>query len=204
MIKLKAMTSIWLIISFRIISKHFKMYITINDIKGSKRIDLSYSIHPRKEIAVISLLSDNFQYEIEKDVLFIPPNSPGDKVQIESKTYTGRELISVSGMVDLTDIVNNDCVNKKNKLRGITEMIIKLNELDNTNNLEDGRPSNSLLTCYVDTQRFTSFEPNTPQYEKLKNGEFTSLTLRITDQAGNIITDGLRVTVVLHIRNCKI
>ena len=34
------------------------------------------------------------------------------------------------------------------------------------------------------------FEPHTPQYKKLKNGTITSLTLKITDQAGNIIADG--------------
>ena len=50
---------------------------------------------------------------------------------------------------------------------------------------------------------FTRFEPQTPQYKKLKNGEFTSLNLRITDQNNNVITDGLQVTVVLHIRNRK-
>ena len=44
----------------------------------------------------------------------------------------------------------------------------------------------------------------TPQYKKLKNGEFTSLTLRITDQKNNIITACPQVTVVLHIRDCKI
>ena len=48
---------------------------------------------------------------------------------------------------------------------------------------------------------FMSFEPqNSVQYKKLKNEEFTSLTLRITDQ-NNIITNGLQVTVVLHIRD---
>ena len=36
-----------------------------------------------------------------------------------------------------------------NKLRGITEMIINMNELDNSDNLEDGRPSNSLLTYHA-------------------------------------------------------
>ena len=40
------------------------MYITINNIVGEKTIDLSYPIHPRKEIAVISMLSDNVQYEM--------------------------------------------------------------------------------------------------------------------------------------------
>ena len=89
-------------------------------------------------------------------------------------------------------------------MKGITEMIINLDELNNSNNLQDGKPSNSLLTYHVtDNKDFTSFEPQTPQYRKLKNGEFTSLTLRIMDQNGNIITDGPQVTVVLHIRDCK-
>ena len=87
------------------------MYITINNIIGSKTIALSYPIKnfdSRKEIAVISLSSDNFQYETEKAFLFIPPISAGDKKLIESKTYVGRELIFFLGMVDFTDLVNND------------------------------------------------------------------------------------------------
>ena len=42
------------------------MYKTINDIKGEKKIDLSYSIHSDKEIAVIRMLSDNVQSGILK------------------------------------------------------------------------------------------------------------------------------------------
>ena len=41
-----------------------KMYITINNIKGEKRIDLSYSnknFNSDKEIIVIRMLSDNVQ-----------------------------------------------------------------------------------------------------------------------------------------------
>ena len=80
-----------------------------------------------------------------------------------------------------------------------------MNELDNSDNRKDGRPSNELLTYHVtDDKDFTCFEPDIPQYKKLKNGEFTSLTLRITDQNNNIITDGLQVTVVLHILDHKI
>ena len=33
-----------------------------NDIKGEKRIDLSYSIDSNKEITLIIMLSDNIQY----------------------------------------------------------------------------------------------------------------------------------------------
>ena len=49
------------------------MYIIINDIKGEKMIDLSYPIcstarrgKASKEIAVISMLSENTQYEMTK------------------------------------------------------------------------------------------------------------------------------------------
>ena len=107
-------------------------------------------------------------------------------------------------MVGLTQFVNDDRVIKTQKLSGITEMIINSNELDNSDNLEDGRPNNALLTYHVTAHEdFTHFEPHTPQYKKLKNEEFTSLTLRIMDQNGNIITVGPQVTVVLHISDCK-
>ena len=76
-----------------------------------------------------------------------------------------------------------------------------MDELNNSDNLEDGRPSNTLFTYYVTNyNEFMHFEPHTPQYKALKNDMITSLTLRITDQAGNIITNGLETTVVLHIR----
>ena len=44
------------------------------------------------------------------------------------------------------------------------------------------------------------FKPQTPQYMKLKYVEIVSMTLRITDQNNDIITDGLETTVVLNIR----
>ena len=122
------------------------------------------------------------------------------------RTYAGRQLLSiVEGMVELNQFEIDDQVTKTNKLKGIMEMVIYLDELNNSNNLKDGRLSNTLFTYHVtDDKDFTHFEPQTPQYKKLKNGEFTSLNLRITDQNNNIITDGPQVTVVLHIRDRKI
>ena len=55
------------------------MYITINNIKCEKRIDLSYSIHSDKEIAVIRMLSDNVQYEILKLCSVMDPISDAKK-----------------------------------------------------------------------------------------------------------------------------
>ena len=184
------------------------MYITINNIKGEKRIDLSYSIQnfdSDKEIAVFRMLSDNVKYEILKLRSVMDPVSDTKKM-IPKGAYAGRELISMpEGMVELNQFEVDDQVTKTNKLKGITEITLNLDELNNSNNLKDGRPSNSLLTYYVtDDKDFTHFEPQNPQCKKLKNGEFTSLTLRITDQNNNVITDGPQVTVVLHIRNLKI
>ena len=179
------------------------MYITINDIKGEKRIDLSYLIDSDKENTVIIMLSNNIQYKVLKLRSVMDSDS---KKLIPSGTYAGRKLLSMlEGMVELNQFEVDDQVIKMDKLKGITEMIINMNELDNSDNLKDGRASNELLTYHVtDDKDFMHFEPQTPQYRKLKNGEFTSLNLRIADQNNNIITDGPQVTVVLHIRDYKI
>ena len=80
-------------------------------------------------------------------------------------------------------------------------MAISLKELNNSDNLKDGRPSNTLFTYYVTSpEDFTCFECHNPRYKALKCGEIVSLTLRIMDQNNNIITSGLGTTVVLHIR----
>ena len=181
------------------------MYITINNIKGEKRIDLSYSIQnfdSGKEIAVIRMLSDNVQYEILKLCAVMDPISNTIKM-IPSGTYAGRELLSMlEGIIELNQFEVDDQVTKRNKLKSITEITLNLDELNNSDNLKDGRPSNELLTYHVtDDKDFMRFEPQTPQ---LKNGEFTSLNLRITDQNNNIITDGWQVTVVLHVCDRKI
>ena len=89
---------------------------------------------------------------------------------------------------------------RTNKLVNGTKISITLNELNNSDNLEDGKPSNTLFTYFVTSpEYFTHFEPKSPQYKKLKNDTITSLTLVIMDQNNNIITDGLETTVVLNI-----
>ena len=132
-----------------------------------------------------------------------PLRTRSTKKMIPSRTYAGREFLSMlEGMIELNKFLVDDQAIKMTKLKGITEMIINLDEVNNTNNLEDGKPSNSLLTYHMTSNEdFMSFEPQNPQYKKLENGEFTSLTLRITDQNNDIITDGPQVTVVLHIRD---
>ena len=79
------------------------MYFTYIDIIGEKTIDLSYPICNGKEIAVISLFSDNVQYNVLKPHTIINSISPDKRELISSKTYAGRELLSMpKGMVAFT------------------------------------------------------------------------------------------------------
>ena len=178
------------------------MYIAINNVIGEKTINLSYPIHncdSRKEITAISILSNNVQYEMKEPLKLRLMG--GNEKQVLNGTYTIRELkIFAEGKFILTDLNNNSRDIKMNKLEKITDMIFNFDELDNSNNLEDGRPSNTLFTYYVsDSENFMHLEPKTPQYKKLKYGNIVSLTLRIMDQNNNIINYGPGTTVVLHI-----
>ena len=175
------------------------MYITINNVIGSKRIELSYPISSSKEIAVIIMLSDNVQYLL-KESMKIRLKTCED-VALKEGVYTDKELNAIIGPELKSGNESRDYVLRTNKFENVTEMAISVKELDNSDNLEDGRPSNALFTYYVTGPEYSMhFEPHTPQYKKLKNGTITSLTLRIMDQAGNIITNGPGTIVVLHIR----
>ena len=176
------------------------MYIMINDIIGEKTIDLSYPIYPEKEIAVVSMFSNNSQILFQKSMEVLLYT--GKKIVLNKGVYMDRELDSLIGTELKSQMLDSrDDVLRTNKLKKITKVAISLNELDNSDNLEDGRPSDTLFTYYVtNPEDFTRFEPCNPHYMKLKNGEFTSLNLKITDQNNNMINNGPGTTVVLHIR----
>ena len=176
------------------------MYITISDVIGKRMIDLSYPIRGT-EVAVVSLFSDNIQYEFTQTRNAELPESGWSK-QIEAETYTRQELINfVEGKIEITQFDKNPRISRTNKLEGITEIVLSLDELDNTYNPENGKPSSTLLTYYVTSHDdFTNFEPCAPQSKKLKNEEFNSLTLRLKHKKSNVITDGPATTVVLHVR----
>ena len=148
------------------------MYITINNIKGEKTIDLSYSIQnfdSDKEIAVIRMLSDNVKYEILKLHSVMDPISDSKKLILKG-TYPGRELLSMlEGIIELNQFEVDGQVTKTNKLKGITEITLNLDELNNSDNLKDGRPSNKLLTYHMTSnEAFMHFEPKTHNIGNLK------------------------------------
>ena len=183
------------------------MYITINDVIGEKTIDLSYPINPtagqgkaRKEIAVVSMHISNSQILLHRSTEFLLKT--GKKIVLNKRVYTDKELNSLIGMELKSQMLDsrNDIL-RTNKLVNGTKITISLNKLENSDNLKDGRPSNTLFTYFVTSpEYFMRFEPQSPQYKKLKNNTITSLTLAITDQNNDIVTDEPEVTVVLYIR----
>ena len=128
------------------------------------------------------------------------------KIALNKGVYTDKELNSLIGTeLKLQMLDSHNDVLRTNKLEKVTKMTISLDELDNSNNLKDGRPSNTLFMYYITSPEYsTHFEPVTSQYKKLKSGMINSLALKITDQNGNIITNGPGTTVVLHIRDYKL
>ena len=171
------------------------MYLMIGNIIGEKRINLAYLIWGTK-VSTVSMFSGNIQYQI-KESLRVPLSK--DEKQLPEGVFKERKLNLSIGkkVITLLDLYDN--ITKTNKLAGVTEIAIRLDELDNADNLENRRLSNVLLIYVTANEAFTNSEPVAPQYKKLKNGELTSLTLRTKDQKNNSVTDDPGMTIVLHI-----
>ena len=124
------------------------MYITINNVIGEKTIDLSYPIYPEKEIAVVNMFGNNSQILLQKSMEVLLYT--GKKILLNKGVYMDKELDSLIGMELKSQMLDShDDVLRTNKLNKITKVAISLNELDNSDNLEDDRPSNILFTYYV-------------------------------------------------------
>ena len=142
------------------------MFITVNDIIGEKRIDLAYSIQ-NKEVTVVIMLSDNVQYWLKEPMKILLKT--GEEMVLTKGVYTDKELNAMIGLELKSQMDSRDYILKENKLENVTKMVISLDELDNSHNLEDGKPSNTLFTYYVSSPKyFTHFEPKTPQYKKIR------------------------------------
>ena len=124
------------------------MYITISDAIGEKRIDLSYLIRFNRENAVVSMLSNNVQYWLQGSIGVLLKT--GKKIVSNKGVYMDRELNLLIGTeLKLQMLDSRNDVSRTNKLEKVTKMVISFNELDNSDNLEDGLPSNTLFMYYV-------------------------------------------------------
>ena len=120
------------------------MYITINDIKGEKTIDLSYPIHSKKEIAVVSMHIINSQILLHRSIEFLL--KMGKTIVLNKGVYTDKELNSPIGMKLKSQMLNSrNGMQRTNKLVNGTKITVSLNKLNNSNNLEDGNPATPYL-----------------------------------------------------------
>ena len=114
------------------------MHVTINDIIGEKTIDLSHSIQnfdSSKEVAVVSMFSDNIQYKMTE--IFNLKLIDNSEKQILNGSYAKREIeVIVGRQYILADLSNDFRIIKTNKLAEVIDMIFNLNELDNSGNLK--------------------------------------------------------------------
>ena len=88
----------------------------------------------------------------------------GKKIVLNKGVYTDKELNSLIGMKLKSQMLDsrND-IQRTNKLVNGTKITITLNKLDNSDNLEDGKPSKTLFTYFVTSpEYFTHFEPPIP------------------------------------------
>ena len=140
------------------------MYIMINDIKGEKTIDLSFPIHPttgrEKEIAIVNMHSNNAQYWLQEPIEVL--SKTGKKIVLNKAVYTDEELNAI-GQELKSRIGDCDDVLRTSKLISGMKITISLNKLDNSDNLEDSRPRNTLFTYYVTSpEYYMNFESRTP------------------------------------------
>ena len=118
------------------------MYITINDVIGEKRIDLSYPVKGKEspegtrsaDIAVLSMLSDNVQYWLQVQL------KSGKEIMLNKGVYTDKELNTLIGTELRVQMIDSrEDILRTNKLEKVTKLTISLNKLDNSDNLEDGQ-----------------------------------------------------------------
>ena len=123
------------------------MYITITDIVSEKRIHLAYLIWGKdqgNEVAVISMFSDNVQYQILKPLnIMLITNE--EKLLLKGK-FMGRELSAFVGRKVITSSLDtNGNVVKMDKLAHVTEVV---SASTNSTTLTTWK-TETLATCYL-------------------------------------------------------
>ena len=88
----------------------------INDIIGEKTIDLSYPIYPKKEIAVVGMLSNNSQILLQKSMEVLLYT--GKKIVLNKGVYMDKELDLLIGTELKSQMLDSrDDILRTNKLK---------------------------------------------------------------------------------------
>ena len=116
------------------------------------------------------MLSGNVQYWLQGH-LKVQLKS-GKEIMLNKAVYRDKELNALIGLELRSQMIDshNDVL-RTNKLAKVMKMVISLNELDNSDNLKDGRPSNTLFTYYVTGPEYSIFRtPHPSIYENNGSG----------------------------------
>ena len=100
------------------------------------------------EIAVVSMFSDNVQYRL-KGLMKVLLET-GKETMLTKVVYMDKERNAILGPRLKLQMVSRDDILRTNKLEKDTKMVISLNELDNSDNLEDGQAQQHLIYLLCD------------------------------------------------------
>ena len=134
--------------------------------KVRRRLTYLIQFIQKKEIAVVSMHIINSQILLHRSIEVL--SVTGKKIVLNKGVYMDNELNSLIGMELKSQMLDsrND-IQRTNKLVNGTKITISLNELNNSDNLEDGKPSNTLFTYFVTSPEYLMhFEPQSQQYKK--------------------------------------
>ena len=199
------------------------MYITADNIKNE--ILFYYPIDNRfgdKKIGLIRAYFIFSFYNVEQDEKIHLKN--GETLKVKRGRYTMKDIEKVSsGKVKYDSLTGKSVINASisqfgpymNKILGISngnfiDMLLskkmfsfKINKLSTTDNIFNGKPSDSLFTGYLNKDMsfgdIIYFEPNNIQYKKLVNGVIDQLKVLLVDGDGNKILSNFKISIVLHI-----
>ena len=106
-----------------------------------------------KEIAVVSMHISNSQILLRRFIEVL--SVTGKKIVLNKEVYMDKELNSLIGMELKSQMLDfrND-IPRTNKLVNGIKITISLNKLDNSDNLEDGKSSNTLFTYFVTSPEY--------------------------------------------------
>ena len=118
---------------------------------GEKKTDGAYliwNLDLSKEVAIISMSSGDAQCQIRKPLKVLLVMN--QERELPKQVFTDRVLNTSVGRKLITASLDaNDNTVKTDKLKYIIEVVLSLDELDNTDNLEDRRLSSISLRHHV-------------------------------------------------------
>ena len=112
------------------------------------------------------MLSDNVQYWLQGSMKILLKT--GQEIDLKKGVYMDKELNALIGLELKSQMDDCNDVLREDMLENVMKLTISLDELDNTDNLENGAPSNALFMYFVSSPEYSTHEPKTPNTRSSK------------------------------------